>query len=248
LLEVPQWLNGGEVPSTVKEAHLSAERLQSLVNSQGATYRAIAALLRRDGALDFVSGEPITAARYFDEKIENHHIFPQQWCKRQGIPRSRYNSIVNKTPQTAKTNKFLGGKAPSEYLAKLEEQGMSRQRIDEILRSHLIEPTTLHNNDFEAFFEARTQALVARINRAMGKDLAGESLPENGNGNGFHLFQAYDKAKAPQQRCAIAYLLKNNCQVSEVEEDPEAYQRRRRKKEIEIERLTEQLKSRLPKG
>lgn len=62
------------------------------------------------------------------------------------------------------------------------------------------------------------------------------------------LFQAYDKAKAPQQRCAIAYLLKNNCQVSEVEEDPEAYQRRRRKKEIEIERLEEQLKSRLPKG
>ncbi len=62
------------------------------------------------------------------------------------------------------------------------------------------------------------------------------------------LFQAYDKAKAPQQRCAIAYLLKNNCQVSELEEDPEAYQLRRRKKEIEIERLEEQLKSRLPKG
>jgi hypothetical protein len=186
LLEVPQWLKGGETPTTVREAHLTAERLQSLVNSGGATYRAIAALLRRDGALDFVSGEPITAARYFDEKIENHHIFPQQWCKQQGIPRSRYNSIINKTPLTAKTNKFLGGKAPSEYLAKLGEQGMSRQRINEILRSHLIEPTTLHNDDFEAFFELRTQALLARINRAMGKDLAGESLPENGNGNGFH--------------------------------------------------------------
>jgi IS605 OrfB family transposase len=62
------------------------------------------------------------------------------------------------------------------------------------------------------------------------------------------LFQAYDKAKAPLRRCAIAYLLKNNCQVSEVEEDPEAYQLRRRKKEIEIERLEEQLKSRLPQG
>jgi hypothetical protein len=63
---------------------------------------------------------------------------------------------------------------------------MSRQRIDEILRSHLIEPTTLHNDDFEAFFERRTQALLARINRAMGKNLAGEPLPENGSGNGFH--------------------------------------------------------------
>jgi hypothetical protein len=59
------------------------------------------------------------------QRIENHHIFSREWCKQQRIPRWRYNSIVNKTPLTAKTNKFLGGKAPSEYLAKLEEQGLS---------------------------------------------------------------------------------------------------------------------------
>ncbi|MBD1809773.1 hypothetical protein H6F98_30630 [Microcoleus sp. FACHB-SPT15] len=63
-----------------------------------------------------------------------------------------------------------------------------------------------------------------------------------------NLFTAYDKSKSVRRRCVIAYLLKNNCQVSDVEEDPEAYQLRRRKKEIEIERLKEQLKSRLPKG
>lgn len=176
LIEIPQWLNGGEISTTIKEAHLPAERLESLVNSGGATYRAITALLRRDGALDFSSGEPITAVRYFQEKIENHHIFPQEWCKRQGISRSRYNSIVNKTPLTAKTNKLLGGKAPSEYLANLEAQGMSRQRIDEILRSHLIEPETLRRDDFEAFFECRTGALLAMIGKAMGKSsTVGES-------------------------------------------------------------------------
>jgi IS605 OrfB family transposase len=63
-----------------------------------------------------------------------------------------------------------------------------------------------------------------------------------------NLFTAYDKSKSRRRRCAIAYLLKNNCEVNEVEEDPEAYQLRRRKKEIEIERLKEQLQSRLPKG
>jgi hypothetical protein len=64
-----------------------------------------------------------------------------------------------------------------------------------------------------------------------------------------NLFTAYDKSKSPRLRCAIAYLLKNGCQVSEVEEDPKAYRRRRRKKKIEIERLEEQqLNSRLPKG
>jgi hypothetical protein len=186
LIEIPHWLNGGEVPATIQEAELFAARLQNFVSSQGAAYRAITALLRRDGALDFLSGEPITAVRYFQQRIENHHIFSMEWCKQQKIPRWRYNSIVNKTPLTAKTNKFLGGKAPSAYLAKLEEQGMSRQRIDEILRSHLIEPTTLHNDDFDAFFEARTQALLSKMGRAMGKGLVGESLLENGNGNGFH--------------------------------------------------------------
>lgn len=189
LIEIPQWLKGGEVPATIKEAHLPAERLQNLINSTGATYRAVTALLRRDGALDFLSGEPITAARYFQERIENHHIFPQEWCKQQGIPRSRYNSIVNKTPLTAKTNKLLGGKAPSEYLAQLEGRGISRQRMDEILRSHLIEPETLRNDDFDSFFQARTKALLAMMSKVMAKsstvEVSKDQLKRKARQNGF---------------------------------------------------------------
>ncbi|WP_041780253.1 hypothetical protein [Allocoleopsis franciscana] len=98
--------------------------------------------------------------------------------------------MSNKTPLTAKTNKLLGGKAPSEYLANLEAQGMSRQRIDEILRSHLIEPETLRNDDFEGFFEARTQALLAMIGKAMGKSSTVEASEGLANGkaqqNGFY--------------------------------------------------------------
>ncbi|CDN11863.1 hypothetical protein RintRC_0248 [Richelia intracellularis] len=48
--------------------------------------------------------------------------------------------------------------------------------------------------------------------------------------------------------CSIVYLLKNNCQVSLLEEEPDEYAKLRRKKEIEIERLKEQLKSHIPKG
>lgn len=187
LLEVPLWINDGEVPSTVRESYLTPERLQSLIQSSGATYRAISALLRRNGARDFRTGEAITSAGYFEDKIENHHIFPQDWCKKQGIEASRYNSIVNKTPLTAKTNKFLGGKAPSDYLAQLEDQGLSRPRIDEILRSHAIEPMTLRTNDFETFFELRTQALLKLVGQAMGKNLIQNFAKPQGNGNGLSL-------------------------------------------------------------
>jgi len=172
LIEMPVWVweNDGAIPTSLREAGINRERLQSCVSSQGATYRAVSALLRRDGALDFLTGEAITKAQYCQERIENHHIFPQKWCQQQGIPRARYNSVVNKTPLTSWTNRFLGSSAPSMYLAKLEEQGISRERVDEMLRSHRIEPELLRQDDFEGFFEQRSTALLEQLHGAMGKE------------------------------------------------------------------------------
>ncbi len=171
VVEVIDWLDNGSIPLTIQQAHIASDRLQSLVSSRGTVYRAISALLRRDGALDLLSGEPITSALYFRQKIENHHIFPVRWCVARGIPRVRYNSIVNKTPITAKTNKLLSAKAPSEYLGLLEAQGMEGNRLDEILRSHAIEPSALRSNDFDRFFEQRTKLLLEMLGNAMCKKL-----------------------------------------------------------------------------
>ncbi|MEH2117251.1 type V CRISPR-associated protein Cas12k [Nostoc sp.] len=62
------------------------------------------------------------------------------------------------------------------------------------------------------------------------------------------LFDTYDEMEDCLSKCALAYLLKNNCQVSKVDEDPDQYAKGKRKKEIEIERLRNQIKSRKPKG
>ncbi len=62
------------------------------------------------------------------------------------------------------------------------------------------------------------------------------------------LFEAYEQTTDTLTRCALAYLLKNGCQVNELEEDSKEFARRRRSKEIEIERLKEQQKSQIPKG
>jgi hypothetical protein len=86
-----------------------------------------------------------------------------------GIEASQYNCLINRTPLSEGTNGLIGGKAPSVYLAKLQQQGISKKRLDEILRSHLIEPETLWNDDFEGFFAARTQALLDLIGKVMGK-------------------------------------------------------------------------------
>jgi IS605 OrfB family transposase len=62
------------------------------------------------------------------------------------------------------------------------------------------------------------------------------------------LFDAYSSAEDNLTRCAISYLLKNGCKVSNKEENPEKFAQRRRKLEIQIQRLTEKLAARIPKG
>jgi hypothetical protein len=63
------------------------------------------------------------------------------------------------------------------------------------------------------------------------------------------LFELYEMAETDFTRGAISYLLKNNCQIPTKAENIEKFQKRRRKSEIRIERLTDQLaRTRLPKG
>ncbi|WP_017296743.1 type V CRISPR-associated protein Cas12k [Nodosilinea nodulosa] len=63
------------------------------------------------------------------------------------------------------------------------------------------------------------------------------------------LFEAYKTAETDLSKCAIAYLLKHNCQIPTKAEDAKKFQKRRRKAEIRVERIIEQLaRTRLPKG
>jgi hypothetical protein len=39
----------------------------------------------RDGGREFLTGEPIEAQTFFDDKLDIHHIFPEKWCKTFGI-------------------------------------------------------------------------------------------------------------------------------------------------------------------
>ncbi len=126
----------------------------------------------RDGGIDFRTGEPINIQTYYEDNIDIHHIFPQDWCKNNGVDRDDYNSIINKTPLSAKTNRTIGGNAPSAYLKDVQRIAeIDENRMDEILGSHVIEPDFLRNDDFQGFFETRKKAILKRIETAMGKSV-----------------------------------------------------------------------------
>jgi hypothetical protein len=62
------------------------------------------------------------------------------------------------------------------------------------------------------------------------------------------LFESYKSSKRILERCAIAFLLKNSCKVHQHDEDPQKLAQRRRKAEIQVKRLQEQIDSRIPLG
>ncbi|MCA1990595.1 MAG: DUF262 domain-containing protein [Coleofasciculus sp. S288] len=192
VLEVPIFLLGSLLPTTLTSAECSAQRLLSVRKRYGAVFQGLTALLRREGAIDWSTGEEINDVLYFEQQVESHHIFPVSWCKQQGIDPKKYNSLVNRTPLSAKTNKKIGGKPPSAYLRQFEMSGTSPSKLNEMLRSHAIDPSRLRCDDFEGFFVARTQALMELMAKAMGKRFPGKAFEgscweyKNGNINITH--------------------------------------------------------------
>ncbi|MDI6872293.1 MAG: hypothetical protein QME79_13275 [Bacillota bacterium] len=153
-----------------REAVFNPGRFLTLRTRNSAAYKGIYALLLRDGALDFATGVPINDQRYFDDALDIHHIFPRAWCEKQGIPAEQYDSIIKKTPIAAGTNRRIQGDEPRLYLKRVQQASqMDDKRMDTILTSHVIDPALLRANDFAGFFARRREALLMRIEAAMGK-------------------------------------------------------------------------------
>lgn len=173
-MEVPIWLNGGPEPSTVSETIFRADRLKTMRMRLSAAYKGMNALLMKEGAQDFRSGQKFDHTVFFGENVDIHHIFPQDWCKQHALKPTVFDSIINKTHLSYRTNRIIGGVAPSEYLAKLEKgtdktPPIDRTRLDSYLGSHLIDPLLLRSDDFEGFMTARQKKLLGVIEQATGK-------------------------------------------------------------------------------
>lgn len=184
-IEVPAWLKGGPAPSTVSETIFRADRLKTMRMRLSAAYKGINALLMKEGAQDFRSGQKFDHAVFFGENVDIHHIFPQDWCKKRGIKPTVFDSIINKTPLSYKTNRIIGGVAPSEYLAKLEQGNttsppLERARLDGFLTSHLVDPSLLRADNFESFMIHRQKRLLVLIEQATGKTAYCGTVPEEG--------------------------------------------------------------------
>ncbi|WP_186136292.1 DUF262 domain-containing protein [Burkholderia gladioli] len=172
--DVVAWIDGGAEPRTVRDANFAPTRLLSLQSCLAAAYKGLATLLMKHGGRDFVSGTPIDLNTYFNNAIDIHHIFPRAWCEKQKLPKDKWNSVVNKAPLAAGTNRFISGDAPSVYLGRIEKaKQVPPHSLDEFLVSHVIPAPVLRADDFDAFIRLRAGALLNLIEQATGKAVSG---------------------------------------------------------------------------
>jgi hypothetical protein len=169
------------VPRTVYEANFQPNRLNTLRSRNSAAYKGLNILVLREGARDFYWKERVQQLDLDDVNLDIHHIFPQEWCRQAGIARAIFDSIINKTPISYKANRMIGKKAPSDYLATIQSHkqvGITELEMDEIIRTHGIDPQHMRSDDFSAFMSARAAALLKLAAEAMGKEI---QLPVDGS-------------------------------------------------------------------
>ncbi len=131
VVEVPKWIYGGDLPKTVQDSNFSPMRLTTLQTRNSAAYKGFMALILQNAAKDFISGKAMDFVSYQSENIDIHHIFPQSYCEKNNFDKRKWNSIINKTPLSYKTNRKIGGNAPSKYLKALQSS-VSFERFNKL--------------------------------------------------------------------------------------------------------------------
>lgn len=173
IVDVFNQINGGEQPETVVRASFQPQRLLSMQTRNSAAYKGVMALILQDSPLDFMSANKMDIATYLDESTDIHHIFPQNYCEQQGYDSTKWNSVINKTPIYASTNRSIGGRAPSEYIGTMANKGLTQDQMREAITSHKVDYDLLKADDFDGFIIDRAVRLLDRIEMAMGKAVSG---------------------------------------------------------------------------
>lgn len=176
--QVPSWASSETevLPWTVADATFNEWRLYTLRSRNSAAYKGIYALQVAKGAVDWIANHRFDMQTHKDLATDIHHIFPKAWAIANGIETGQYDSIVNKTPLAARTNRTIGGVAPSQYLARVErESRLSSAEVDVLLASHGLDVAAMRADDFEAHFAHRREYLLTLVEDAMGSPVQREA-------------------------------------------------------------------------
>lgn len=129
---------------------------------RSAVYRGIMCLIAREGARDFMTGQPAKLHQCQDDHIFPHALYAQ------GYP---VDVVLNRTLISKETNNRKGDRKPSEFLRDcLAGHGHDEARLLATLRTHFISQEAyeaLIRDDFQAFVSARENTLRQALQNAL---------------------------------------------------------------------------------
>jgi hypothetical protein len=184
-LALRKWLtDGSHVPEAIGDFDLSTAQLAAATVSRRALYRGVMALTIRHGAKDFHLAQSLTRERLEERQIDAHHVFPKKWLAdnyASDFPDDDEDAarplsaelILNRALIDKETNRRIRARAPSAYLADIEED-LGESTVRDILDSHLIDAdrgSGLLKDDYEQFITERLELVAAEIEDVTGKEL-----------------------------------------------------------------------------
>lgn len=173
--ELLKWLDGGPAPEIVRsfDSRFDPDLLLEARTGQRAQYRAVMALTLRHRAMDFHSGQPLTANRIRDRKIDAHHVFPRKWLQDRQEGGASPDLILNRALIDKETNRRLQAQGPAEYF-KESTTILGEDQVSKIFGSHLIETGSdsgLRANDYETFILERQERLISELEAVLGLEI-----------------------------------------------------------------------------
>lgn len=161
-IQLTEWMEDDDrIPEAIVTDPTEFQRDLHEVVRMGAVYKGILCLVAIEGARDFYSGDTIAL-----HDLDDHHIFPRSYLRDHGYEADERNTILNRTLITRETNrKFIGSKAPSDYVAEMESlHGVGGAM--RILQTHFIDEqaySAMKADDYQAFLDAREAVITAKV-------------------------------------------------------------------------------------
>lgn len=149
--------------------------------TNSAVSKMLALMFGHHTPVDIINGQKIDVDKSlaWSNDKEFHHLFPQAYLARNGVPASRSNVTANIILLTSASNIYIRDKAPADYLAEIIATD-GREALVKRLAANLVPEIALDaalENDYPAFLEARSKYIHERA-RTLAGDAEGRETVE----------------------------------------------------------------------
>lgn len=164
-------------PLDVSEVRLNRGDLLKLRPSD-VRYRALLNVFATTIRQDLITGKNIDS----ESILHDHHIFPKNAAKNDGLPRQMLDSICNRVPILGTSNQRLGEEYPDNYFRQLADRARSQSTLGGLAArtrdcmipgnpndTHWVEMFSLKN--FHSFCEQRADLILGRVREIIGDSL-----------------------------------------------------------------------------